>query len=135
VDELRQIERGQDSLREEIAAAGEPEPLPMPHRNLAQVYRRKVERLEQALQDPMASAVAVEALRSLIDAIVVYPGDLRGAVRLELRGDLAAFSAPGRRRWSFSVDPAPRKRKNRRSRQRERRFWSNDDIVGCGGRI
>ena len=33
----------------------------------------------------------MEALRSLIDAIVVHPGDRRGEVSLELRGDLAAF--------------------------------------------
>ena len=37
------------------------------------------------------SAAAVEALRSLIDAIVVHPGERRGEVRVELRGDLAAF--------------------------------------------
>jgi site-specific DNA recombinase len=34
---------------------------------------------------------APPALRSLVDAIVVYPGDRRGEVSLELRGDLAAF--------------------------------------------
>ena len=61
------------------------------HPNLAHVYRQKVERLEQALNDPIASAAAVEALRSLVDAIVVHPGKRRGEVSVELRGDLTAF--------------------------------------------
>ena len=56
------------------APNGTPEPLPALHTNLAHVYRQKVERLEQALNDPIASAAAVEALRSLVDAIVVHPG-------------------------------------------------------------
>jgi len=55
------------------------------------MHTQKVERLEQALQDPTVSAAAVEALRSLVDAIVVHPGDRRGEVHMELRGDLAAF--------------------------------------------
>ena len=91
VEELRRLERREDELREEIAAAGRPEPVPALHPNLAQVYRQKVERLEQALQDPIVSAAAAEALRSLIDAVVVHPGERRGEVHLELRGDLAAF--------------------------------------------
>ena len=84
-------EQRQDALKSDIEAAGTPEPIPALHPNLAQVYREKVERLEQALQDPLVSAAAVEALRSLVDAVVVYPGERRGEVRLELRGDLAAF--------------------------------------------
>jgi site-specific DNA recombinase len=91
VEALRNLEQRQDGLKAEIDAAGMPEALPALHPNLAQVYRQKVERLEQALHDPAASAAAVEALRSLIDAIVVHPGERRGEVSLELRGDLAAF--------------------------------------------
>ena len=87
VEELRAIERKQDQLRDEIVAAGTPEVLPALHPNLAQVYRQKVERLEEALRDPVVSAAAVEALRSLIDAIVVYPGERRGEMRVEMRGD------------------------------------------------
>jgi hypothetical protein len=78
-------------LRDEIVAAGTPEVLPALHPNLAQVYRQKVERVEEALRAPVVSAAAVEALRSLIDAIVVYPGERRGEMRVEMHGDLAAF--------------------------------------------
>jgi hypothetical protein len=91
VEELRDLEQRQDDLTRDIAATGTPESLPALHPNLAKVYREKVERLEQALRDPAVSAATVEALRSLIDAIVVHPGERRGEVRLELRGDLAAF--------------------------------------------
>ena len=31
------------------------------------------------------------ALRGLVDAIIIYPGQKRGEVSIELRGDLAAF--------------------------------------------
>jgi hypothetical protein len=60
-------------------------------RRRAKRKRQKVERLEQALHDPTVSAAAVEALRSLIDAVIVHPGERRGEISLELRGDLAAF--------------------------------------------
>jgi len=46
----------------QLRSRPDPEPLPTPHANLAHVYRRKVERLGQALQDPILSAAAVEAL-------------------------------------------------------------------------
>jgi site-specific DNA recombinase len=91
VEELRNLEHRQDKLKEEITAAGNPEPPPALHPNLAQVYRQKVERLERALHDPLVNAAAVEALRSLIDAVLVYPRERRGEVLMELRGDLAAF--------------------------------------------
>jgi site-specific DNA recombinase len=74
-----------------IMSAGVPEVAPVLHPNLPELYRRKVEMLEKALQDPLAASAAGEALRSLIDAIVVFPGAKRGEVMIELRGDLAAF--------------------------------------------
>ena len=91
VQELRGLERQQAELQSLIAAAGTPEPVPDLHPNLPGLYRRKVEALEEALRDPSTAAAATEALRTLIDAILVYLGQHRGEVRLELRGDLAAF--------------------------------------------
>jgi site-specific DNA recombinase len=91
VEELRALEQRQDELAAQIEAAGRPEPVPALHPNLAQVYRDKVARLEAALADPVIASEATEALRSVIDAIVIYPGERRGEVRIELRGDLAAF--------------------------------------------
>ncbi|WP_270937843.1 recombinase family protein [Falsiroseomonas oryzae] len=89
--ELREVERRRETLQAEIAAAGVPEPVPVLHPNLPALYRRKVEALEEALKDEMTALLAAEALRSLIDAILVHPGERRGEVSLSLRGDLAAF--------------------------------------------
>ena len=89
--ELREVERRQEAVRVEIAAAGVPEPVPALHPNLAALYRRRVEVLEEALADPATMLAASEALRSLVDAVVVHPGERRGEVSVSLRGDLAAF--------------------------------------------
>jgi site-specific DNA recombinase len=91
VGELREVERQQAALMAEIAAAGIPKVVPVLHPNLPELYRRKVEALEAALRDPATAAAAAEALRGLIDAILVFPGARRGEVTMELRGDLAAF--------------------------------------------
>ncbi|WP_408886996.1 recombinase family protein [Limobrevibacterium gyesilva] len=89
--ELAGLESRQDQIVREIAGTGTPEPLPVLHPNLPELYRRKVDTLEEALRDAATMAAAAEALRSLVDAILVYPGETRGEVRVELRGDLAAF--------------------------------------------
>jgi site-specific DNA recombinase len=91
LDELRILEGRQDELAQQISAADQPEEMPALHPNLPQVYRLTVEQLESALRDPAAEAGASEALRLLIDAILVFPETGRGQVRIELRGDLAAF--------------------------------------------
>jgi hypothetical protein len=91
VRELRGLEDRQNEIEVAAVAAGIPEPLPVLHPNLPELYRRKVERLEEALREPAAGAAAREALRGLIDAILVYPGERRGEISVQLRGDLAAF--------------------------------------------
>ena len=65
----------------------QPEQLIELHPNLPELYRRRVEALEAALQEPEGAAAAAQALRSLIDAVMFYPEDGRGQYRLELRGD------------------------------------------------
>lgn len=89
--ELRDLERRQEELAQQITTAGEPEPIPVLHPNLPTLYRRRVEALEAALADPETAMAATEALRALIDAILVFPGERRGEVTVSLRGDLAAF--------------------------------------------
>ena len=89
--ELRAIERRREALLAEVAAAGVAEPVPVLQPNLPALYRRRVEALEEALQDEATALMAADALRSLIDAILVIPGERRGEVSLSLRGDLAAF--------------------------------------------
>ena len=120
--ELRALEQRQESLAAEIAAAGMPEPVPALHPNLPALYRRKVETLELALQDPATAAAAAEALRGLIEAIEVFPGARRGEVEVMLRGDLAAFlhlGEAGADRPPNSTKPALRVENGRSSFGRE----------------
>lgn len=56
---------------------------------MADVYRRKVEELAEALQRPDDRLEASETLRGLIDSIVLSPEG--GQLRIELRGNLAAM--------------------------------------------
>lgn len=93
--ELRKVEARQAELAAELATAEKPEPVPIPHPSLPGLYRRRVEALEQALTDPETAMAATEALRELIEAILVFPEERRGEVRLSLSGDLAAFLHAG----------------------------------------
>ena len=65
------------------------EPKPLVHPNLAEVYRRKVSALHEALEDEEVKAEAFELIRSLIDTITLTPQS--GRLRIDLRGDLAGI--------------------------------------------
>ena len=86
-EELLGLEQRQDELEREIGRA--PEPQPLFHPNLAELYRQKVAALEQALQDPQDGAEAMEMIRSLIERLVLTPED--GMLRIDLTGELAAI--------------------------------------------
>ena len=60
-DRLRKLEAEQDALTERLASA--PVDLPDIHPNVAGIYRRKVERLSDALQNPQESNEAAAAIR------------------------------------------------------------------------
>lgn len=74
----------------EIVACLAQAPADMPdiHPNLADLYRRRVERLSEALNDPDGGRQAAETLRALIGEIVLTPGEKRGEVHATLRGEL-----------------------------------------------
>lgn len=59
--------------------------------NIAEVYRRKVERLTDALADPQTNQEAATVIRSLIGDIVLTPGTKRGQVHATLRGELISI--------------------------------------------
>ncbi|MCO6177012.1 recombinase family protein [Ciceribacter sp. RN22] len=65
-----------------------PDNVPDIHPNIGNLYRLRVERLTAVLNDPHGGREASEALRSLIGEIVLFPGDKRGEVHAELRGEL-----------------------------------------------
>ncbi len=55
---VRELESRCEMLEREVTAAGAVEPAPVLHPNLPQLYRRRVERLEQDLLDPELNALA-----------------------------------------------------------------------------
>ncbi len=82
-----------ESQKAEISArleGSEPRPLDV-NPNVAEVYRRKVARLSNALSDPQTNQEAAAAIRSLIGEIVLAPGAKRGEVHATLRGELVSI--------------------------------------------
>ena len=101
-DELLALEARQEQLEADLAAAPEAQQ-PLLHRNLAEIYRRKVAALAAALADEALQDEAFEPIRALLDKIVLAP---EGAeLRIELHGELAGIlelcqqsTTPGRSR-------------------------------------
>jgi len=78
------------------------------HPSMADLYRRKVEQLETALNNPAIRSEASGVLRSMIERITLTPDERApGAVRVEVQGDLAAIlaAASGRARSIKQKDP------------------------------
>jgi DNA invertase Pin-like site-specific DNA recombinase len=76
------------------------------HPNVAELYRARVSALAQALEDPATHLEAANAIRALIEEIVLTPGAGRGEIKAVLRGELVAildFAASRKR----PRDPAP----------------------------
>ena len=88
-DELMTLETTKTELETRLATA--PEPIPRLHPNLAEVYRKKVANLADALNEENTPSEAAEAIRGLIDEIRLVPKD--GDLKIELYGELAALIA------------------------------------------
>jgi hypothetical protein len=122
VQELRTLEQRQEAVAIPLTAAATAES----HPNLPHVYRcrRKVEAPETALRDPGMA----EALRDLINAILVFPSDECGETTIHLRG------VPTHRGRPWCGGPADRsQQQNPRYPSGERRSWRSIGITGCGG--
>jgi site-specific DNA recombinase len=90
-EELLTLEARQDELRAFLAR---PEPdRTLVHPGLAEIYRRKIAALHEALEDEATRDEAMELIRSLIEAIVLVPD--QGSLKVEVRGELAAILAYG----------------------------------------
>ena len=98
---------------------------------VAEVYRRKVERLTDALADPQTNQEAAMALRSLIGDIVLTPGAKRAEVHATLRGELMSILefAAARNTPGTSV---PRTITNAVARPRNQTF-QQDEFLRSGG--
>jgi hypothetical protein len=98
---LDQLEQRKAVLEADIAGA--PTAAPRLHPNLAEVYRRKVADLQEALADPATQTEALEILRGLIERVTVRPADDGFAV--ELTGEIANMVTLSAEAESVSKEP------------------------------
>lgn len=87
----RMAELEQQKAEIEARLSHAPPELPDVNPSVAEVYRRKVVRLADALGESQANQEAAAAIRSLIGDIVLTPGERRGEVNATLRGELMAI--------------------------------------------
>ena len=95
-DELLGLEARQDEITAKLAATPEPKVYLAP--NMAEIYRQRVSELQQVLAAGNEQAQAFEAVRCLIDKIVLTPAE--GVLSIDLHGEAAAilqFSAAGKK--------------------------------------
>ncbi len=85
-DELLSLEARKAKLQSRLDAPEMPELL---HPGMADVYREKVGNLCRALESEQSRASAAEAIRALIEAIVLEPDGDR--LNITLKGDLAGM--------------------------------------------
>ncbi len=89
VDRLLALEAKEDVLRARLAAM--PADMPDIHPNIAEIYRRKVGQLAEALDHPEERNEAADAIRGLIERVTLFPGTKRGEVTATLSGEFGAI--------------------------------------------
>jgi len=104
-EKMTALEDRKAEINAELAGIEAPIVLEM-HPNLPDLYARKVERLQEALNsDTDTRHEAVTILRSLIDKIVLHAGEKRGELHIELHGELAAILRFGHREQTGDQGP------------------------------
>jgi hypothetical protein len=68
-----------------------PTGIPDVHPGIAEIYKRKVARLTETLEDPNTRLDASSDIRSLVGKIVLHSGDKRGEVHATLHGSLVGI--------------------------------------------
>lgn len=87
--QLDELETKKGTLKAKLEA---PAPTaPRLHPNLAEIYRAKVQTLQDALAENPSGTAALEAARALIERIEIQPADTKQGYEIELIGELAAM--------------------------------------------
>ena len=118
-DPLIALEKQQTELRVRLERSAQP-PLLL-HPNMADLYRQKVIQLAKGLEFEESRIGAAEALRGLIDAIVLTPEE--GTLKIELQGNLAAMLKAAQAQNSNNRKLAPL------GRWEDERSPDTDDLV------
>ena len=88
-DRLTELESKQDGLTARLSKL--PQDVPDIHPNISEAYRLRIERLTEALSHPDDALEAADAIREVIDRVVITPGKARGESHVTLQGDLATI--------------------------------------------
>src|SRR5690606_16124574 len=84
-----ELEARQDSLTARLSDV--PQDVPDLHPSIAETFRRRIERLTEALDHPEDAGEAAEAIREVIDRIVITPGPTRKDTSITLQGELGTI--------------------------------------------
>ena len=87
-DQLKKLETAKKELTAALVVQSQDTKVEV-HPNAGHLYRRKIEELHQMLDDELSEPQATEIIRSLVDEVVVVPGDVRGQCDVALHGALA----------------------------------------------
>jgi site-specific DNA recombinase len=91
-DQLRRLEARKRDIDADLTAQQDNVEIVI-HPNLPELYRKKVGRLQQALQHETTRPQVVETIRSLVDRIEILPGEARGRCEVTIVGALAQILA------------------------------------------
>ncbi len=83
---MAELEREKAEVAARLAEA--PRGVPDIHPGIAEIYKRKVERLNETLADPETRLDASSDIRAIIGNIVLHPGAKRGEIHAILHGSL-----------------------------------------------
>ena len=83
---MAELEREKQEITARLADA--PQHIPDIHPGIAEIYKAKVARLTETLEDPETQLDASSDVRSLVGKIVLHPGARRGEVHATLHGSL-----------------------------------------------
>lgn len=83
---MAELEQEKAEITARLAEA--PQNIPDLHPGIAEIYKRKVERLTETLSDQETRPDVASDIRSLIGKIVLHPGPKRGEIHATLHGSL-----------------------------------------------